>query len=121
MATRNGTVQGRQGAQGSQGGGRNQPAQTYRIGRIQGTIWKNQSDKGDWFSVSITRSYKDNSKPPQWKQATTFGKDDLLTVAEVTRMCFHFIVRQGASGAEEGHVGDDGGAGGDEFGAGIPF
>lgn len=97
MATRNGTAapQGK-----PQGGGRNAPAHQVRVGRIQGTVWKNDGKDGAWYSVSITRSYQDGQK--QWKQAATFGRDDLLVVAEVSRLCWLFIAQQNGSKLDGG-------------------
>jgi hypothetical protein len=98
-----------------QGGERQKPSHQVRVGRIQGTVWQNADKDGKpWFSVTISRSYKDNSNPPQWKQATSYGRDDLLTVAEVARLCWLFIAQQNGSkldgNGSEGngeHKGDD--------------
>jgi hypothetical protein len=89
-------------------GGR--PAHEVRIGRIRASVWRNHSDQhGAWYSVSITRSFKQGD---QWRSASTFGKDDLLVVAEVSRLAFHWIARQlDGSGAAEGN---DTGSGSDE-------
>ena len=76
------------------------PVYTVQYGRIRGVVWRNSGSEGEWLSVSVTRSYKDNSDPPQWKQATTFGRDDLLVVAEVTRALWAWIVRRQAGGTE---------------------
>lgn len=81
---------------------RERPAHEVRIGRIRATVWRNHSDQhGTWFSVSITRSFKQND---QWKSAVTFGRDDLLVVAEVSRLAFHWIAQHlGGSGTVEGN------------------
>jgi len=34
------------------------PAHKIRIGVLQVTIWRNQSEKGNWYSVIPARSYK---------------------------------------------------------------
>ena len=34
------------------------PAYKIRIGTLQATIWRNPGDKGNWYSVQLTRSYK---------------------------------------------------------------
>lgn len=106
--------QGRQGAQGQQGGERQKPAHECRVGRIKGTVWANESKDGKWFSVTITRSYLDGNK--QWKSAATFGFQDLLTVAEVSRLCWLFIAQQ--NGAKlDGPTSDDGEGNGSD----VPF
>ena len=35
------------------------PALTLRDGAIKATIWKNQSENGEFYSVTLTRTYKD--------------------------------------------------------------
>ena len=35
-----------------------QPAHKIRIGALQVTIWRNHGDKGNWYSVIPSRSYK---------------------------------------------------------------
>jgi hypothetical protein len=100
-----------------QGGGRSKPAHEVRAGRIKGTIWLNHDKDGrPWFSLTITRSYKDNSNPPQWKQASSYGRDDLLVVAEVARMCWLFIAQQNGSKLD-----GDGNGSGESKGEDIPF
>ncbi len=41
--------------------------------------------------MTLTRSYKDGD---EWKSASSFGRDDLLVLGEVTRMAFYWIHRQ---------------------------
>ena len=36
-----------------------QPIKTLRAGRIQAAIWENHSDKGPFYNVTVSRSYKD--------------------------------------------------------------
>lgn len=76
-------------------GGRKPPVHECRIGRIRGVVWENDSKDGKWYSVNITRSYKDGQN--NWKQSSSFGRDDLLVVAEVSRLCFLFIAQQAGS------------------------
>lgn len=77
--------------QGNQGG-RKPPAYECRMGRIRAVVWKNDGKDGAWYSVSVTRSYKDGEQ--NWKQATSFGRDDLLVVAEAVRTCWLWIMAQ---------------------------
>jgi hypothetical protein len=72
---------------------RQRPAHECRIGRIRATIWQNHHEtQGNWYSITLTRSYKDGEG--HWKSASSFGRDDLLVLGEVTRMAFHWIHRQ---------------------------
>ena len=53
-----------------------QPAHKIRIGVLQVTIWRNTGDKGKWYSVVPTRSYKQGDET--WKETDSLGFDDLL-------------------------------------------
>lgn len=79
----------------------NRPAHEIKLANIRATIWSNQNDRGDrWFSVSIIRTYRDGD---QWKDANSFGRDDLPLVSKVGEMAYAWIWKQGAnrgSGAE---------------------
>ena len=66
------------------------------------TVWENQHEKqGTWFSATLSRSYRDQQGT--WKSAQSFGRDDLLVLAEVARLAFLWIARKngGAGTAEE--------------------
>ncbi|WP_425400188.1 hypothetical protein [Aeoliella sp.] len=67
------------------------PAHKIRIGVLQVTIWKNQSDKGTWYSVIPSRSYKQDDA---WKETDSFGFDDLLAVAKLLDQAHTWIMRQ---------------------------
>lgn len=54
------------------------PAFTLRDGTLKATIWKNESEKGPWFSVDFTRGYR---KGDQWQDTTSMRGDDLLKLA----------------------------------------
>ena len=55
-----------------------QPIKTLRAGRIQAAIWENHSDKGSFYNVTVSRSYKEGDS---WKSSGSFGRDDLLVLA----------------------------------------
>ena len=92
------------------------PAKEFRLGRCKVTLWLNHHEKGDWYSMTFARSYKDGD---QWKTASSFGRDDLLPVSELARQAFHWIHRQQqqANGAEQREAGDEPSPEGSE----IPF
>ena len=72
------------------------PMHEVRIGRVRGVVWENNhAQQGIWYSVTFSRSYKDNDG--QWRTATSFGRDDLLTVAEVARLTFLWIAAKGGA------------------------
>ena len=72
------------------GGSRQPPAATLMAGRLRVVIWENESKEGKWFSMTLTRSYKDSKG--NWQQATTLGRDDALTASELLRLAYHKII-----------------------------
>jgi hypothetical protein len=69
-----------------------QPAHKIRISNLSVTIWRNSSDKGVWYSVNPSRSYKKGDET--WKETDSLGMDDLLPMAELLRQAFAWIARQ---------------------------
>ena len=67
------------------------PAHEIRLGRIKATIWENQTDNGTRYSVTISRLYKDGD---DWKQTTSFGRDDLPLVAKVADLVHTWTYEQ---------------------------
>jgi len=67
----------------------NQPVTTIRAGGVKATVWENQSKEGNtYFSVSVTRSYKDGE---EWKDTGTYYRDDLPKIELVVRKAYEFI------------------------------
>jgi hypothetical protein len=64
-------------------------------------IWENRSpEQGTWFSTTFSRVYTDGSGKE--KSAQSFGRDDLLVLAEVARQAFLWIAgQQGGSGISD--------------------
>ena len=56
------------------------PVHKIRNGSLSVTIWRNKGEKKDWYSVKLTRSYKQNE---EWKEADTLGFDDLLLASKL--------------------------------------
>ena len=69
-----------------------QPAHKVRYGNLSVTIWRNQSDKGPWYSVNPARSYKDGDET--YKNSDSLGTDDCLIMAELLRQAFSWISKQ---------------------------
>ena len=88
-----------------------QPAHKIRISNLSVTIWRNSSDKGTWYSVNPSRSYKQGDET--WKETDSLGFDDLLTMAELLRQAFAWIARQmqadskARKAREEANTGDE--------------
>ena len=76
------------------------PAHEIRLGRIKATIWANQNDNGTWYNVILSRNYKDGD---EWKSSTSFGRDELLTVAKVADLANSWIHGQAQAPANNGH------------------
>ena len=68
------------------------PAHKIRIGALQATIWRNTSDKGPWYSVQLTRSYK--AADDEWRETDSLGHDDLLAAAKLLDLAHSWVMQQ---------------------------
>lgn len=69
------------------------PVHEVRLGRIKAVIWENETKDGIRHNVSLSRIYKDGN---QWKDTTSFGRDDLPLVAKLADIA-HTWVYENAS------------------------
>jgi hypothetical protein len=69
----------------------NKPVNEIRLGRIRAAIWENESQNGTRYNVTFGRLYKDGD---QWKDSTSFGRDDLPLLAKVSDMVHTWIFEQ---------------------------
>jgi hypothetical protein len=67
-----------------------QPVHEIRLGRIKAAIWANPMDDGVRYATTVTRLYKDDERG-EWRSTHSFGRDDLLTVAEVARQAAAWV------------------------------
>jgi len=67
------------------------PAYKLRIGALQATIWRNAGDKGNWYSVNLSRGYKVDEG---WRETDNLGFDDLLTAAKLLDQSHTWIMHQ---------------------------
>lgn len=68
---------------------KDEPVNRIRLGRIVAAIWANKAKDGRvWFNVTVSRSYMDGD---QWKDTSTFGRDDLPIVAKAMDMAYAWI------------------------------
>lgn len=65
---------------------RNQPADVIRDGDIKATLWRNEGDKGPYYTTEVTRTYTD--KEGNLRDTGTFIGTDLLRVSEVSRKAY---------------------------------
>jgi hypothetical protein len=66
----------------------NKPANAIRLGAIEASIWRNETENGPRYSVTITRLYKDDE---QRKTTDSFGRDDLPLAGKVLDMAQAWI------------------------------
>ena len=67
------------------------PVHEVRLGRIKAAIWENETQNSTLHNVTLSRLYKDGD---QWKDSTSFGRDDLPLVAKVADLCHIWIFQQ---------------------------
>ena len=67
------------------------PAHEIRLGRVKATIWANETDNGIRHNVSVNRLYKDGD---EWKQTSSFSREDLPLVAKVVDLAHLWIYEQ---------------------------
>jgi len=72
------------------------PVHEVRLGRIKATIWENSTEHGVRHNVTLSRLYKDGD---QWKESTSFGRDDLPLVMKVADKVHDWIFNQSDSDA----------------------
>lgn len=76
---------------------KNKPVHEVRLAAVKAAIWKNDTDSGVRFNVTVTRLYKDGD---DWKNTDSFGRDDLLLVAKVADLAHTCICEQQAQDVE---------------------
>jgi hypothetical protein len=64
------------------------PVHEIRLGRIKAAIWENDTKDGTRHNISLSRIYKDGT---QWKDSTSFGRDDLPLVAKVSDLAHTWV------------------------------
>lgn len=67
------------------------PVHEARMGRIKAAVWENDTSNGTRYGVTFTRLYKDGD---QWKDSTSFGRDDLPLLAKVADQVHTWIFEQ---------------------------
>ncbi len=77
---------------------RNAPVFSCRHRALKAAVWKNDTESGPFFNVTLSRSYKDGDT---WKESGSYGYDDILIVAELLRTCHGFISREMARQNED--------------------
>jgi hypothetical protein len=82
---------------------KNRPVHDVRLGRIRAAIWQNETENGTFYNVTVSRLYKDGD---DWKDSTSFGRDDLPLVAKVCDMAHTWIFEHGSKTNGNGDSGN---------------
>ena len=56
------------------------PAAKVTLFPVSAAIWRNENQKGVFYSVTFERSYKDDAG--KWQTSSTFNASDLLLLAK---------------------------------------
>lgn len=64
----------------------NPPIRTIQDGALKANIWKNEAEKGPFYSTTFTRSYKDQDG--NLRDTNSFVGPDLLKVSELAREAY---------------------------------
>jgi len=67
----------------------NKPTETLRDGSLKATIWKNEGEKGPFFSVSLTRIYTDDAG--NYHDSDSFSGSELLRIARLASRAYDRI------------------------------
>jgi hypothetical protein len=67
------------------------PAHKIRAGALEVAIWRRDGEKGAFYNVSMSRSYKQGE---EWKQSDSYGADDLLLLAKLLDMAHTWVMNQ---------------------------
>lgn len=96
------------------------PAHTIRYGRLKASIWRQESDKGAWYSTVLARTYRDQAG--NWQSSDSYGRDELLLLAKLANDANTWIWRELAKEAATNGGGQvDGGEDGPRQDEDIPF
>jgi len=67
------------------------PIHEVRLGTIKAAVWKNETESGVRYNVTLSRIYKDGD---DWRSTDSFGRDDLLLLGKVADQAHSWIFAQ---------------------------
>jgi hypothetical protein len=70
------------------------PIHEIRMGRVRAAIWENDTQNGTRHNVTFSRLYRDGE---QWKDSSSFGRDDLPLLVKVADQVHSWIYQQSQS------------------------
>ena len=59
------------------------PEDVLRDANLKASIWRNESEKGPYYTTTLARTYKDEQG--DYRDTHSFSQNDLLRVAELAR------------------------------------
>src|SRR5262245_54039721 len=76
----------------------NKPSHVVRYGGVKAVVWQNPTSNGPTFNVTVARTYRDGE---EWKESSSFGADELLTLAKALNEAHTWIFEQRARNREQ--------------------
>lgn len=76
------------------------PVYQLRSGVLSVSIWEQNGSNGIFYRVTAQRAYKPEGEET-WKHTDSFGRDDILTIAELMRGAWNWIGRREAEMKKE--------------------
>jgi len=68
-----------------------QPAHQIRSRSVKAALWKNTTDKGTFYNITLERLYKDGEV---WKSSSSFGIGDTSDIEAVIRQAREWVANQ---------------------------
>ena len=74
------------------------PVHEIRMGLIRAAIWANETKSGTRHNVTVSRLYMQDE---EWRDSSSFGRDDLPLLREVLDQAWKWIFDQGQQKAQD--------------------
>ena len=74
------------------------PVHVVKYGKVQASVWQNDTKHGPRFNVTLCRLYLENG---EWKRSDSFGRDELLSASHACGVAYDWIWSQRKSTEEE--------------------
>ena len=74
------------------------PVKKYFAGMVTAAIWRNEGKNGAFYSVTLTRRYKDGE---DWRDTSSLRRFDLLKAAQVIIRAYVWIDYYERHGSDE--------------------
>jgi hypothetical protein len=71
----------------------NKPVQTIRYGSVKATIWRNDGEQGAFYTVTVSRSWRDKTTN-EWHDSSSFHFKDLPHLAKAVSDAHSWIAWQ---------------------------